>query len=93
MCWGGLGDSLYIMTAPNEHATINTVDARHLPCPQPVLMLRQALKQINTGELAILLTTDAMASVDVRAFCLRAGHSLLSEQDFGDHTRFAVARG
>ncbi len=68
------------------------VDARQLACPQPVLMLRQALKRMRPGEQVTLLTTDAMASVDVRAFCLRAGHELLLEVNCGDHLSFSVER-
>lgn len=83
------------MVAPplneSEHATL--LDARHLACPQPILMLRQALKPLAAGARVTLLTTDAMASVDVRAFCLRAGHRLRSESNAGDHTVFSVERG
>jgi tRNA 2-thiouridine synthesizing protein A len=69
------------------------IDARHLACPQPVLMLRQALRTLTKGDCVSLLTTDPMASVDVRAFCLRAGHHLRSESDAGDHAVFSVERG
>jgi len=77
----------------NENASPPVIDARHLACPQPVLMLRQALKAMTKSDHAILLTTDPMASVDVRAFCLRAGHRLLSEEVCADHARFTVERG
>jgi tRNA 2-thiouridine synthesizing protein A len=69
------------------------IDARGLSCPQPVLLLRQALRPLNPGCRVTLLTTDPMASIDVRAFCLRAGHVLLSEETVDGHTRFTVARG
>lgn len=69
------------------------VDARGLSCPQPVLMLRQALRPLAPTTRVALLATDPMASVDVRAFCLRAGHVLLAEEPAADHTRFIVARG
>jgi len=36
-----------------------TIDARGLSCPQPVLMLINALKKINKGEIQILVDTDA----------------------------------
>jgi len=35
------------------------IDARGLSCPQPVLMLINALKKINKGEIQILVDTDA----------------------------------
>lgn len=47
---------------------------------------------MGPGEQVTLLTTDAMASVDVRAFCMRAGHKLLLEVDCDDHLSFSVER-
>lgn len=76
----------------NETRPPTLVDARQLACPQPVLMLRQALKQMLKGEQVTLLTTDPMASVDVRAFCLRAGHTLLLEVTSGNYSSFSVER-
>lgn len=69
------------------------IDARGLSCPQPVLLLRQALRPLSPACRVTLLTTDPMASVDVRAFCLRGGHLLLTEEPADGHTRFIVARG
>ncbi len=36
-----------------------TIDARGLSCPQPVLMLINALKKIDKGEIQILVDTEA----------------------------------
>jgi len=36
-----------------------SIDARGLSCPQPVLMLINALKKIDKGEIQILVDTDA----------------------------------
>jgi tRNA 2-thiouridine synthesizing protein A len=69
------------------------VDARGLRCPQPVLQARAALRGLAPGARIVLLATDALASVDVRAFCLRAGHEFIAEEDAGDHLRFTLARG
>ncbi len=69
------------------------VDARGLACPHPVLQARARLRDVTPGARIVLLATDALASVDVRAFCLRAGHGLVSEEDLGDHLRFVIERG
>lgn len=69
------------------------VDARGLQCPQPVLQARATLRGLAPGEQIVLLATDPLASVDVRAFCLRAGHRIVSEERVGDHLRFTLARG
>lgn len=73
-------------------AESQTIDARGLACPQPVLLLRQAMKSLQPTQRLMLLTTDPMASVDVRAYCARSGNALRREQDEGTHTRFLVER-
>lgn len=72
---------------------IPVVDARGLQCPQPVLQARAALRPLASGARIVLLATDPLASVDVRAFCLRAGHQFIAEENAGDHLRFTLARG
>lgn len=75
--------------------TVDTivVDARGLACPHPVLQLRAQLRGMAAGARVLLLATDPLASTDVRAFCLRAGHAFVAEDDAGDHLRFTIARG
>jgi tRNA 2-thiouridine synthesizing protein A len=66
------------------------VDARGLACPHPVLRAREALRALRAGELVELLATDPLASVDVHAFCLRAGHELVRETREGETLRFVI---
>ncbi|MBU0639402.1 MAG: sulfurtransferase TusA family protein [Planctomycetes bacterium] len=48
-----------------------TIDARGLSCPQPVMLTRQALQQADTGEVAVLV--DTMTQV---YNCTRAAEKL-----------------
>lgn len=68
------------------------VDARGLSCPHPVLRAREALRALATGATLELLATDPMASLDVHAFCLRAGHVLLREERDGEVLRFLIRK-
>ena len=68
------------------------VDARGLACPHPVLQARARLRELPAGARIVLLATDPLASVDVHVFCLRAGHSLISEERVHDHVRFTIER-
>ena len=36
-----------------------TVDARGLSCPQPVLMTMEAIKKAKTGDMTVLVDTEA----------------------------------
>ena len=69
------------------------VDARGLACPQPVLLLREAVSRMAPGARVALVATDPLAPVDVAAWCLRAGHVLVAESIVGGMYRFVVQRG
>jgi tRNA 2-thiouridine synthesizing protein A len=53
------------------------VDARGKLCPWPLLMTKQCLLGQGVGSVVCVLADDPLAELDLRAFCLRAGHQLL----------------
>lgn len=69
-----------------------TVDARGLACPEPVLRLRAALRDLPVGACVRVLTTDALADVDIAAFCARAGHELLEAHGTVEDRRYTVRK-
>jgi tRNA 2-thiouridine synthesizing protein A len=54
-----------------------TIDARGLLCPLPVLKLRKRLKSLAPGQCAELLADDPAAVIDVPHFCTESGHELI----------------
>ncbi len=44
-----------------------TVDARGLSCPQPVLLALEAMKNVQQGELTVLVDTDTSKENVLRA--------------------------
>lgn len=62
---------------------IQTLDARNLACPMPIIHAAQALKRLVSGEVLEVICTDPMAEADFNAFSLQTGHSMLRvfEQD------------
>ncbi len=55
-----------------------TLDARGLLCPLPVLKLRKRLKSLGPGEEIAMQADDPAAVIDVPHFCAESGHVLLS---------------
>lgn len=55
----------------------DTIDARGLLCPLPVLRLRKRLAALPPGGCAALLADDPAAVIDVPHFCAQAGHELI----------------
>lgn len=69
------------------------IDVRGMLCPLPVLRLRKRLGGLQSGQVARLLATDAMAAVDVPHFCAEAGHGFLGSEPAGEATAYLVRKG
>lgn len=54
------------------------LDVKGLKCPLPLLKTKVALNRLQPGQILRVLATDPMAAVDLRAFCARSGHEMLS---------------
>lgn len=67
------------------------VDARGLPCPQPLLAMRRALKTLAPGALLHLLATDPASREDIRSFCRLSGVPLLRVEYPGDELHYWLA--
>lgn len=59
----------------------DTLDARGLLCPLPVLKLRKRLKTMATGDIIAMQADDPAAVIDVPHFCAESGHALLSSTE------------
>lgn len=53
----------------------NTIDARGLKCPLPVLKLEKRLAQVDAGTEIVVLATDPMAKIDIPLHCRQNGHA------------------
>ncbi|MEX0963046.1 MAG: sulfurtransferase TusA [Pseudohongiellaceae bacterium] len=59
------------------------LDARGLFCPEPVMLLHNKIRDIESGQLLRLIATDPSTTRDVPKFCHFLGHELIDtvEQD------------
>ena len=69
-----------------------TIDARGLLCPLPVLKLRKRLKSLAPGQCAILLADDPAAVIDVPHFCNESGHELLEVGAYEEAQAYTVQK-
>lgn len=79
------------MSARGEDYDI-LVDARGLVCPQPLRLLRGALRHAAAGQVICLVADDPHALIDVTAHCERAGHGLVAEETQGGETRLRIRK-
>lgn len=66
-----------------ESADVSRLDTKGLLCPEPVMMLHNAVRDISTGDLLEVLATDPSTQRDIPRFCDFLGHQLV-EQDVQD---------
>lgn len=64
--------------AQKLQAPARELDTSGLNCPLPILKTRKALKEMATGEVLKLISTDAGSRADIAAFCQQTGNGLLS---------------
>jgi len=53
------------------------VDTSGLRCPEPVMMLHNALRKLAVGEVLKVIATDPTTERDVPRFCHYLGHELV----------------
>lgn len=79
------------MTESNGRTPIYIeLNATGLHCPQPVLMARKALAELQASQRLILLADDPHAEIDVEVFCHRTGNTLIRVDHHGAVLRFEI---
>jgi len=69
-----------------------TVDARGLSCPMPIVRTAQAAKTLAPGALIEILATDPGSTKDLAAWCRSTGNELVEATSDGAVYRFVVRR-
>jgi tRNA 2-thiouridine synthesizing protein A len=64
------------------------LDATGLLCPEPVMMLHNAIRDMAPGEVVQILATDPSTLRDVPKFCRFLGHELLRQEDSDGQYRY-----
>ncbi len=63
------------------------LDASGLNCPMPILKTKKALKQMESGQILEVISTDAGSVKDLVAFCNQTGHTLIETiENDGEYT-------
>jgi tRNA 2-thiouridine synthesizing protein A len=69
-----------------------TIDARGLSCPMPIVKTAQAVKALRPEAVVELLATDAGSIKDVAAWCRATGNELIEQTLDGAVYRFVIRR-
>ncbi|MGZ9276428.1 MAG: sulfurtransferase TusA family protein [Candidatus Limnocylindrales bacterium] len=69
-----------------------TVDARGLSCPMPIVKTAQAMKALPSGAILEVLATDAGSVKDFAAWSKATGNELVEQSSDGAVYRFVIRR-
>jgi tRNA 2-thiouridine synthesizing protein A len=69
-----------------------TLDAKGLNCPLPILKARKALKDVPAGGTLEILATDPGSVADFEAFCRQTGNELVEHAVDGKVYRFLIKK-
>ena len=69
------------------------IDATGLVCPEPLMVVRNRVREMTSGEVVHVVATDPSTGRDFSNFCRFMGHELLSEQNQGDRFEFWIRKG
>ena len=53
------------------------LDARGLNCPEPLMLVRNKVRKMKSGEILHICATDPTTERDLNQFCTFLGHSML----------------
>ncbi|MCV6605419.1 MAG: sulfurtransferase TusA [Porticoccaceae bacterium] len=70
-----------------------TLDTSGLLCPEPVMMLHNAVRDVASGEVIKVLATDPSTTRDIPRFCNFLGHELVSSEEEGNNYLFFIRKG
>lgn len=69
-----------------------TVDARGLSCPMPIVRTAQAAKALPSGAAIEVLATDPGSTKDIAAWCKATGNELIEQSVDAAIFRFVIRR-
>lgn len=69
-----------------------TLDLTGMKCPVPIVRLNTEVRQIDTGAQLEALSDDPAFELDVKAWCRRTGHELVSMDCAGGVIKARIRR-
>ncbi|MEQ8861341.1 MAG: sulfurtransferase TusA [Pseudomonadales bacterium] len=69
------------------------LDATGLYCPEPLMIVRNQVRQMASGQVLHVTATDPSTSRDFQNFCRFMGHELLAEEHANERFEFWIRKG
>ena len=69
------------------------LDAIGLRCPEPVMMVRKAVRSMAEGETLLITADDPASTRDIPSFCRHMDHTLLAAETEKKPYRYLIRKG
>ena len=70
-----------------------TLDALGLRCPEPVMMVRKTVREMQTGDILLVVADDPSTTRDIPSFCEFMEHRLLDAETQQPPYRYWIQKG
>jgi tRNA 2-thiouridine synthesizing protein A len=80
------------MTIEN-HLADQTLNTEGLRCPEPVMMVRKTIRNMQDGEKLRVLADDPSTTRDIPSFCRFMDHTLIESQITTTPYEFIIQKG
>lgn len=73
--------------------TQKILDTCGLMCPEPVMLLHNAVRDVSVGDIIEVIATDPSTKRDIPKFCDFLGHDLLAQEEREQKFYYYVKKG
>ncbi|MCA2015467.1 sulfurtransferase TusA [Vibrio tritonius] len=75
-----------------EEATV-TLEAEGLRCPEPVMMVRKTIRNMQDGDILLIKADDPSTTRDIPSFCRFMDHQLIEAQTDAVPYLYVIRKG
>ena len=69
------------------------LDATGLLCPEPLMLMRNRVREMRSGQVLHVIATDPSTGRDFSNFCRFMGHELIDQDQLGEVFHYRIRKG
>ena len=74
------------------HAFDQQINATGLLCPEPLMIVRNKVREMAAGEVLFVVATDPSTDRDFKNFCRFMGHELVAQRAVDDQLEYWIKK-
>ncbi|RUO56735.1 sulfurtransferase TusA [Pseudidiomarina homiensis] len=76
-----------------SETSTETLDTLGLRCPEPVMLIRAAIRKLESGALLEVIADDPATTRDIPSFCRFMDHELVLAETAATPYRYVIRKG